>query len=56
MKWSAIVALGLAVAAVGLFLIAVMLLVGQPLWGFVVTALGLAITAVGGAKHYAERG
>ncbi|WP_447948211.1 hypothetical protein [Microbacterium maritypicum] len=55
MKWSGVVAIGFAVTAVGLFLIAVMLLAGQPLWGFVITAFGLSISAIGGAMHFAER-
>lgn len=55
MKWSAIVAVGLAVAAVGLIITAFALLIGQPLWGFVVTALGLGIASIGGAKYFAER-
>ncbi|WP_396657106.1 hypothetical protein [Microbacterium oxydans] len=55
MKWSAIVAAGFAVAAVGLIITAIALLIGQPLWGFVITALGLGIGMIGGAKYFAER-
>ncbi|WP_315106380.1 hypothetical protein [uncultured Microbacterium sp.] len=55
MKWSAIVAVGFAVAAIGLLVLAFGLMMDQPLWGLVITALGGAIALVGGAKHFAER-
>jgi hypothetical protein len=55
MKWSAIVAIGFAIAAIGLVVMAIGLLIGQPLWGSVITALGLGVSLIGGAKYFAER-
>lgn len=55
MKWSAVVAAGLGIAAVGAVVLAVALIAGQPVYGVVILALGAAVALMGGTMYFAEK-
>ncbi|EYT61628.1 hypothetical protein D514_0102105 [Microbacterium sp. UCD-TDU] len=55
MKWSAVVAAGLGIAAVGAIVFAVALMVGEPVFGVVILALGSAVALMGGTMYFAEK-
>lgn len=53
MKWSVVVAAGLGVSAVGAIVLAVGLLIGYPVFGVAITALGAGIALIGGTMYFA---
>jgi hypothetical protein len=56
MKWSVLVGLGFAIAALGAIVLAVGLLIGYPVYGVAILALGAAVSLIGGAKRFLDAG